>query len=269
VQLADALQRVRKGSVTLAPEGGSARMRRVINKTVSDKDIRDAFRAAFETGYRAVKLYFIIGLPTETDADLAAIAEKGQWAIDIAEEVLGKQEARSVRVTVSVSTFVPKAHTPFEFEPQVPLPEIMRRQQYIKRCIRDRRIEYKGHQPQSSQFEVLLSVGDRRISQVLLRAWEKGARFDGWTDQFSYDRWMQACAEAGVDIDWYTHRKKGYGEVFAWDHLFAGVQKDWLIEDHTRAMNETEVEDCRWENCDLCGACMAFGVLPTLKGENA
>jgi radical SAM family uncharacterized protein len=270
VQLADALQKVRRGSITLAPEGGSARIRRVINKTVSDQDIRDAFRAAFETGYRAVKLYFMIGLPTETDADLAAIAEKGQWAIEIAEQLLGKQEARSVRVTVSVSTFVPKAHTPFQFEPQVPVAEIMRRQQFVKRCIKDRRIEFKGHQPQSSQFEVLLSTGDRRVSQVLLKAWELGARFDGWTDQFDHDRWLKALAAASVDINWYAARRKGYGEVFAWDHLFAGVQKDWLIADHMRAMAETEVEDCRWENCDLCGACMVFGVLPVLKaGENA
>jgi radical SAM family uncharacterized protein len=265
VQLADAVQQVRKGSVTLAPEGGSARIRRVINKTVSDQDIRSAFRAAFESGYRSIKLYFMIGLPTETDEDLKAIADKGYWALEIAQEVLGKQEARNVSVTISVSTFVPKAHTPFEFEAQPLHEEVTRKQRYLKSCIHDRRIEFKGHQPESSHFEVLFSVGDRRVAATLLRAWELGARFDGWTEHFHYKRWLQACAETGVDLAWYTHRRKPYGEVFAWDHIFAGVQKDWLIEDHLRAMNETEVEDCRWENCDLCGACMTFGVLPTLK----
>ena len=265
VQLADVLAKVRKGSVTLAPEGGSARIRRVINKTVSDKDIRSAFRAAFESGYRSVKLYFMIGLPTETDEDLKAIADKGTWALEIAEEVLGRQEARSVRVTISVSTFVPKAHTPFEFEAQPLREEVMRKQKYLKSCIRDRRIEFKGHQPESSHFEVLFSVGDRRVSQALLRAWQMGARFDGWTEHFDYQRWLQACQETGIDLAWYAHRRKPYGEVFAWDHIFAGVEKTWLIDDHLRAMQETEVEDCRWENCDLCGACMAFDVLPALK----
>lgn len=265
VNLADALQQVRKGSVTLAPEGGSARIRRVINKTVSDRDIRAAFRAAFEAGYKAVKLYFILGLPTETDEDLRAIAEKGHWALEMAEEILGKQAARSVRVTISVSVFVPKAHTPFEFEPQVTRPEIKRRQQVIKRALKDRRIEYKYHESESSHLEAMLSLGDRRVSAALLRAWEMGARFDGWTEHFDYQRWLKACEETGIDIAFYAHRKKGYGEVFAWDHLNAGVSKDWLIDDHERAMNEEEVEDCRWENCDVCGACMSFGVLPLLK----
>ncbi len=265
VGLADAVNKVRKGSITLAPEGGSARIRRVINKTVSDRDIRDAFRAAFESGYRSVKLYFIMGLPSETDEDLAAIAEKGHWALQIAEEVLGRQEARNVRVTISVSVFVPKAHTPFQFEGQPTHAEIRRRQQYIKRFLKDRRIEYKYHESDSSHIEVMLSVGDRRSSAALLRAWQMGARFDGWTEHFNYKRWLQACEEVGLDLSWYAHRKKGYGEVFAWDHLFAGVTREWLIDDHKRAMAEVEVDDCRWENCDVCGACMQFGVLPLLK----
>ena len=271
IQIADALQKVNRTSVTLAPEGGSARIRRVINKTVSDSDIRAAFRAAFQSGYKAIKLYFMIGLPTETDDDLRAIAEKGYWALEIAEEILGKQEARNVRVTVSVSTFVPKAHTPFQWEVQIPPAETQRRQWVVKRACKDRRIEFKGHHSESSYVETLLSVGDRRIAAVLLRAWELGARFDGWTDQFNSACWKQAWREAGVDPDFYISRKKNYAEVFAWDHLFAGVTKDWLIEDHKRAMAETEVEDCRWERCDVCGVCMAFGVQPDLKparGEN-
>lgn len=265
VQIADAVQQVNRSSVTLAPEGGSARIRRVINKTVSDRDIREAFKAAFTAGYKAIKLYFMIGLPTETDDDLRAIAEKGHWALEIAEEILGRQEARNVRITISVSTFTPKAHTPFQYEPQIGIEETQRRQMVVKRACKDRRIEFKGHHSESSHIEVLLSVGDRRVSAALLRAWELGARFDGWTDQFRYERWVQACAETGIDIDYYAARRKGYGEVFAWDHLFAGVTKEWLIDDHMRAMAETEVADCRWENCDVCGACMAFGVAPVLK----
>lgn len=265
VELADMAHRFRKGSITLAPEGGTARMRRVISKTVSDKDIREALRAAFRAGYRSVKLYFILGLPTETDEDLKGIAEKGQWAVEIAEEELGREEARKVRVTVSVSVFVPKPHTPFQFEPQVPLDEVRRRQQLIKRFIKDRRIEYKYHDSASSQIEALLSLGDRRVADVVLRAYELGARFDGWGECFSLERWQQACRDAGIDLSWYVHRRKPYGEVFAWDHLFAGVTKEWLAMDHQRAMQEEEVADCRWENCDVCGACMALDVLPTLK----
>jgi radical SAM family uncharacterized protein len=265
VALADATQKVKKGSVTLAPEGGSARIRRVINKTVSDKDIRDAFHAAFTAGYRSVKLYFMLGLPTETDADLQGIAEKGQWALQVAEEVLGRDEARHVRVTISVSVFIPKTHTPFQFEPQVTKDEVVRRQQLIKRFLKDRRIEYKYHPSDTSHIEAMLSLGDRRVSEVLLKVWEMGARFDGWTDHFRYDRWLKACAETGIDIGFYAYRRKGYGEVFAWDHLNAGVTREWLISDHQRAMNEEEVPDCRWENCDVCGVCMAWGVAPLLK----
>ena len=269
VALADRLQQVHKSSITLAPEGGSARIRRVINKTVSDRDIREAFRAAFAAGYRAIKLYFILGLPTETDDDLAGIVEKAQWALDIADEMLDRSEARKVRVTISVSVFVPKPHTPFQFEPQVEPDEVRRRQRYIKTLLRDRRIEYKYHPSDGSQIEALLSLGDRRVADVVLRAWELGARFDGWQEYFNYERWMQACREVGLSLDFYVHRRKGYGEVFAWDHLSSGVSKEWLMEDHQRAMAETEVPDCRWENCDVCGACMSLGASPILKaGSN-
>ena len=265
VGLAGLTQTVRKSSVTLAPEGGSARIRRVINKTVSDRDIRDAYRAALQAGYRSVKLYFMLGLPTETDEDLAAIAETARWGLEVAEEVLGRQESRQVNVTISVSSFTPKAHTPFEFEPAITRDEIIRRQNVIKRAIRDRRITFKSHPSDSSHVESLLSLGDRRVSKAILRAWELGARFDGWNDQFDHSIWMRAVQETGIDISWYTHRRKGYGEVFAWDHLSPGISKDWLIDNHQRALNELEIDDCRWENCDVCGACMSFGVLPVLK----
>ncbi|MGE5676133.1 MAG: TIGR03960 family B12-binding radical SAM protein [Mycobacterium leprae] len=266
VALADSIQKVHRGSVTLAPEGGSARIRRVINKTVSDQDIRAAFRTAFEAGYRAIKLYFILGLPTEQDEDLAAIVEKAKWALQIADEVLPPQEARRVRVTISVSVFVPKAHTPFQFEPQVRPEEAVRRQQYIKRCLRDRRIEYKYHPSDGAAIEALLSLGDRRVAETLLRVWQMGARFDGWTDQYDHQRWLRACAETGVDVDFYVYRRKGYGEVFAWDHLSTGVTKEWLVDDHLRAMAEEEITDCRWETCDLCGVCLQRDVSPLLKG---
>ncbi|HEY8347218.1 MAG TPA: TIGR03960 family B12-binding radical SAM protein [Symbiobacteriaceae bacterium] len=271
VTLADSVQQVHKSSITLAPEGGSARIRRVINKTVSDRDIREAFRAAFAAGYRAIKLYFILGLPTETDEDLAGIVEKAEWALQIADEMLPPREARKVRVTVSVSVFVPKPHTPFQFEPQVEPEEVRRRQRYIRSLIKDRRIDYKYHPSDASQVEALLSLGDRRVAGVILRAWELGARFDGWDEQFDMGRWLQACQDAGVSLDFYVHRRKGYGEVFAWDHLSSGVSKEWLIEDHQRALAETEVPDCRWENCDVCGACMTLGLQPLLKpaGGNA
>jgi radical SAM family uncharacterized protein len=269
VALADGVGRMRKGSVTLAPEAGSARMRRVINKTVSDRDIREAFRAAFLGGYRAIKLYFMVGLPTETDADLAGIAEKGRWALAVAEEVLGRKDARRVRVTISVSVFVPKAHTPFQFEPQPAPEEISRRLEYLGRQITDPRIAYKYHPAATSQLEALLSVGDRRVAPALLRAWELGCRFDGWNECLRQDLWEQACAETGVDIAFHANRRKGYGELFAWSHLSTGITPDWLIADHMRAMQETEVADCRWESCDICGACMELGVQTVLKGGGA
>lgn len=265
VGLAEQTQQVRKSSLTLAPEGGSARIRRVINKTVSDLDIREALRAAFRAGYRSIKLYFIIGLPTETDADLAAIPEIGRWALEIAEEELGRREARRVKVVLNTSVFVPKPHTPFQWEPQVEPEEVRRRQQTIRRLIRDRRIEFRYHESGSSQLEALLSLGDRRVAATIRRAWELGARFDGWGEHFDLERWLQACRETGVDLAWYVHRRRDYGEPLPWDHLFAGVTREFLVEDHRRALSEQEVEDCRWENCTVCGACMAFDVLPTLR----
>ena len=265
VDLASSVQKVRRGSVTLAPEGGTERMRQVINKTVTDADIDGAFRAAFRSGYRAVKLYFIIGLPAETDADLAGIVEQGYKALRVAEEELGRGEARNVRVTVSVSVFVPKAHTPFMFEAQVRPEEIRRRQRYIRSLIRDRRIEYKYHESEVSHIEALLSLGDRRVGAALLKAWQLGARFDGWTEHFSYQRWLQAMAETGLDLDWYAHRARSYAENLPWDHLNSGVTREFLIKDHKRSLAEEEVGDCRWEACDECGACPTFGVDPLLK----
>lgn len=265
VDLADSLRSLKKGSLTLAPEGGSQRMRDIINKDVGEADIENALSAAFAAGYRSLKLYFIIGLPFETDDDVIAIARLAHNAVGLADRLLGRAEARRVKVTVSASVFVPKPHTPFQFEPLLDPPEVRRRQQLLRRRIRDRRIQYKYHGSEESRIEAVLSRGDRRVARVIQGAWQRGARFDGWSECFRPEAWQAAFSEAGLDPEFYTSRPIPYDEVLPWDHIFAGVTRAFLVRDHRRARAAQVVDDCRWHRCDGCGACPVFGVWPTLK----
>lgn len=262
IDLANELSRNgRRSGLTFAPEGGSERMRKVINKMVTEDDLIDTVAAAFSSGWRQVKLYFMCGLPTETDEDVLAIADLARRVIETGRKVSG---TRDIRCTVSIGGFVPKAHTPFQWAGQASAETIDHRLRLLRDTIRQDRLYGKAigmryHDGKPGTIEGLLSRGDRRVGRVIERVWRDGGKFDGWSEYFSFDRWATAAAEElacfGVDLDWYTTRERGYEEVLPWDHLDAGLDRDWLWEDWQDALDEREVDDCRWTPCFDCGVC--------------
>jgi radical SAM superfamily enzyme YgiQ (UPF0313 family) len=255
----------RRSGLTFAPEGGSERMRRVINKMVSEEDLIRTVTTAYENGWRQVKLYFMCGLPTEEDSDVLAIADMARRVIQAGREATGR---RDIRCTVSIGGFVPKPHTPFQWAAQCDHETVDRRLRALKDALRrdreyGRSIGLRYHDGQPSIIEGLLSRGDRRVGRVIRAVWEDGGRFDGWSEHFSYERWAacadKALADEPVDLDWYTVRERDEVEVLPWDHLDAGLDREWLWQDWQDALEETEVEDCRWTPCYDCGVCPTMG----------
>jgi radical SAM superfamily enzyme YgiQ (UPF0313 family) len=251
----------RRSGLTFAPEGGSERLRKVINKMVSEDDLIQTVAAAYSHGWRQVKLYFMCGLPTETDDDVLAIADLAKKVIATGREVSGR---RDIRCTVSIGGFVPKPHTPFQWTAQLDHETTDRRLQMLRDVVHKdkqygRAIGFRYHDGRPGIIEGLLSRGDRRVGAVIEEVWRQGGRFDGWSEHFSYDRWLAATevalAETPVDLDWYTLREREYSEVLPWDHLDSGLDRDWLWEDWQDALNEVEVDDCRWTPCFDCGVC--------------
>ncbi|REF35346.1 TIGR03960 family B12-binding radical SAM protein [Thermasporomyces composti] len=262
VTLANELSRNgRRSGLTFAPEGGTERMRRVINKMVTEEDLIRTVSTAYSHGWRQVKLYFMCGLPTETDEDVVAIADLARKVIEAGREASGR---RDIRCTVSIGGFVPKPHTPFQWAAQASWETVDARLAKLRAAIREdreygRAIGLRYHDGKPSIIEGLLSRGDRRVAKVIRAVWEDGGRFDGWSEYFSYDRWVKACEEAladePVDLDWYTTRERDETEVLPWDHLDAGLDREWLWQDWQDALDEVEVEDCRWTPCYDCGVC--------------
>ncbi|MGW7484508.1 TIGR03960 family B12-binding radical SAM protein [Nonomuraea muscovyensis] len=251
----------RRSGLTLAPEGGSERMRKVINKMVTEEDLIRTVTTAYSQGWRQVKLYFMCGLPTETDEDVLGIADLAKKVIRAGREVTG---SRDIRCTVSIGGFVPKPHTPFQWAGQADHETVDRRLKALRDSLRGdkeygRAIGYRYHDGKPSIVEGLLSRGDRRVGAVIRAVWEDGGRFDGWSEHFSYERWMSAAEQAGVDVDWYTVREREENEVLPWDHLDAGLDREWLWQDWQDAVSGAEVEDCRWTPCYDCGVCPTMG----------
>lgn len=256
VDIAERLQQVRKSGLTFAPEAGTQRLRDVINKNVTEDDLLHSVRTAFEQGWKAVKLYFMMGLPTETDEDIVGIANLAQKVVDCYKEVKGK---RGVKVTVSVSCFVPKAYTPFQWFAQVPQEEFERRQRLLKESIRDRAIVFHYHDARASVLEGALSRGDRRLSAVIETAWRDGAKFDGWTDQFKDEVWKDAFCRCGVAPEFYSRRTRDLDEPLPWAHTSPGVSEDFLRREWRRAEEAALTHDCRRETCTGCGVCPKLG----------
>jgi radical SAM family uncharacterized protein len=266
VTLANELSRNgRRSGLTFAPEGGSERIRRVINKTVSKEDLVRTVTTAYANGWRQVKLYFMCGLPTETDADVLEIADLAVEVIRAGREASGSKD---IRCTVSIGGFVPKPHTPFQWAGQASAETIDSRLTLLRQAINaDRRIGrsigLRYHDGKPGVIEGLLSRGDRRVGKVIERVWRDGGHFDGWSEHFSYPRWTTAAAEElgsfGLDLDWYTTRERTEHEVLPWDHLDSGLDKEWLWEDWQDAISEDEVGDCRWTGCYDCGVCPTMG----------
>ncbi len=268
VTLADELSRNgRRSGLTFAPEGGSDRIRKVINKMVTEDDLIKTVSTAYASGWRQVKLYFMCGLPTETDEDVLAIARLARRVIETGRAATGRHD---IRCTVSIGGFVPKPHTPFQWAAQCDHETVDARLRALGSAMRsDRRygkaIGFRYHDGKPSIVEGLLSRGDRRVAKVIRAVWQDGGRFDGWSENFSYERWERCAADTlaadGVDLDWYTTRERPYGEVLPWDHLDAGLERDWLWQDWLAAINPDgadEVEDCRWTPCFECGVCPAM-----------
>jgi radical SAM family uncharacterized protein len=262
IDLANELSRNgRRSGLTFAPEGGSERIRKVINKMVSEEDLIRTVTAAYSAGWRQVKLYFMCGLPTETDEDVLQIAEMARNVIRAGREATG---SRDIRCTVSIGGFVPKPHTPFQWVGQLGAEETDVRLAKLRDAIRadrdyGRAIGFRYHDGKPGLVEGLLSRGDRRVGKVIRAVYEDGGRFDGWSEFFSFDRWA-ACAERAladepVDLNWYTVRERDQVEVLPWDHLDSGLDREWLWEDWQDALREVEVEDCRWTPCFDCGVC--------------
>ncbi|HZW50210.1 MAG TPA: TIGR03960 family B12-binding radical SAM protein [Bacillota bacterium] len=257
VQLADKVQQVRKSGLTLAPEAGSQRLRDVINKRVSEQQILDAAGGAFDAGWSSLKLYFMLGLPSETDEDLAEIIALAQ---KIAALYRQKKRRGKLHIGISVSTFVPKPHTSFQWMGQIPVEEIKRRQYYLRSLLRDRAIELSTHDAETSVLEAVFSRGDRHLAKVVLRAWQLGARFDGWSEYFRPDLWRQAFIESGIVPESYSEREIDFSAALPWDHLDSGISKDWFINQWHLAEQAIETPDCRSGDCSMCGVCPSYGV---------
>jgi radical SAM family uncharacterized protein len=255
----------RRSGLTFAPEGGSERLRRVINKMVSHQDLINTVTAAYSQGWRQVKLYFMCGLPTETDSDVLEIATMAQDVIRAGRLATG---SRDIKATVSIGGFVPKPHTPFQWAAQAAPEVVDRRLKKLREAINSdrslgRNIGMRYHDGEPSIIEGLLSRGDRRVGAVIERAWRDGARFDGWSEHFSFARWVAAAdaelTPTGVSLDFFTTRERDADEVLPWDHLDSGLDKQWLWDDWQDALTGYEQDDCRWTPCFDCGVCPTMG----------
>ncbi len=246
------LQRARKTSITFAPEAGTQRLRDTINKNVTEQDLLQSCRTAFEGGCNAVKLYFMLGLPTETDEDVVGIADLAQKVYWTWKEY-AVNRARGVRITVSTSFFVPKPFTPFQWEAQISMEEYHRRVDLLRSSIRNKSIQYNWHEMNTSYIEAVLARGDRRLGAVLEAVWRDGARLDSWSEYFSFERWMDAFVRAGVDPDFYARRARTREEILPWSMVDIGVHTDYLWREREQAYRSVITPDCRVQ-CMGCGA---------------
>ncbi len=245
------LSQVRKSGLTIAPEAASERLRRVINKDVSKQELLEGTREAFRQGWRHVKLYFMVGLPTETEEDVAAI-------VDLSEEVsLQRKEVGSGpgRVNVSIAPFVPKPHTPFQWEPMADLERLRAARRLILDKARMRSIRYNFHDPEASLVEAALARGDRRLGAVLERVWRDGGRLQNWSEHFVFDRWLDAFAAEGLSLDFYATRERAEDEALPWEHIDFGLTREFLLRERAKARRGELTPDCRTGACSECGAC--------------
>ncbi|MBE7032029.1 MAG: TIGR03960 family B12-binding radical SAM protein [Ruminococcaceae bacterium] len=258
MELMEKVQTVKKSGLTFAPEAGTQRLRDVINKNVLEEDLLRTSRIAFEGGYNRIKLYFMIGLPTEMEEDVKGIAELAQKVIDVFYSIPKEvRKGRSVTVTVSTSSFVPKPFTPFQWEPQNRIETLIEKQKLLKDSIKTKSISYNWHQSHVSFLEAVFAKGDRRLADVLIAAQKKGCKFDGWDEHFDYEKWLEAFRDCGVDPEFYAYRKIDHNEVLPWDHIDIGVKKEYLMKEHDRAYEGVTTPSCR-EKCMGCGAA-SFG----------
>ena len=257
MELMSRLQKVRRGGLTFAPEAGTQRLRDVINKNVTEEDLLHTCRIAFEGGWNGIKLYFMLGLPTETDEDVVGIADLAAQVLHVWRESSPNKQ-RGVRITVSTSCFVPKPHSPFQWEAQVTREEYRRRVNLLRDSITAKNVTYNWHDPDTSFVEAVLSRGDRRVGDAIEAVWRRGGRMEAWSDYFSFKRWMDAFDECGVDPDFYATRERAEDEVLPWCCVDMGVRTSLLLRERRRAYSAQLSPDCR----AACSACGAQDLLP-------
>ncbi len=252
-ELMQKLTAVRRSGLTFAPEAGTQRLRDAINKNVTEDEVMETVRKAFAGGWTGVKLYFMIGLPTETLDDVAGIAELGQKVVNEFYNNPDKPKGKGVTVNISASSFVPKPFTPFQWEAQDTMEQLSEKQQHLMASVRTKKINISTHLTPTSFLEGVFARGDRRLSKVMEAAWKKGCRFDGWDDQFHFDLWMEAFKECGIEPSFYANRKRDFSEVLPWDHLDYGVSKKFLMKENEKAHKSETTQNCR-QKCAGCGA---------------
>ncbi len=253
LELMEKVQKVRKTGITFAPEAGTQRLRDVINKNITEENIMKSTAMLFAGGWTSVKLYFMIGLPTETMEDVKGIAELAGKVLDVYFAIPKEERAKNINITVSTSSFVPKPFTAFQWEPQDSREMIIEKQNTLKHAITSKRIKYSWHDNKTSTLEGIFARGDRRLCKVIVRAVEKGCKFDGWSDCFRYDLWMETFDELGINPGFYNARRREFTEILPWDHIDIGVTKDFFIRECKKAYNEETTPNCR-EKCAGCGA---------------
>ncbi|KAB3531433.1 TIGR03960 family B12-binding radical SAM protein [Alkaliphilus serpentinus] len=256
-EIMEEVQKIRKSGLTFAPEAGSQRLRDVINKGITEEDLRNAVEKAFSLGWSSVKLYFMIGLPTETNEDLVGIKELAYMVVDCYHRTDKEKRGKGLNVTVSASNFVPKPFTPFQWVPQNSLEEINKKQKTLVDELRHKKITFNYHDAKTSFLEGVFARGDRRLSKVLAHAIEEGCKFDGWGEHFNFDRWMRVFEETAVDPSFYANRSRNYEEILPWDHIDVGVTKEFLIRENEKAKEGKLTVDCR-TNCSGCGINQGF-----------
>ena len=257
--LLEKIKKVRKSGLTFAPEAGTQKLRDVINKNVSEDEVMSTCRIAFEGGYTNVKLYFMLGLPTETDEDVAGIAELAQKVVDLYYTIPNRPKGKGVQVSISTATFVPKPFTPFQFEPQATREQIEHKQKVLIDSVKTRKIKVSWHNPDVSILEAVLAKGDRKLGKAIYTAWKKGCKFDGWEEFFRFDLWLEAFEETGIDISFYANRKRDYDEILPWEHLDYLVSKNFFIREHKKAVyDQKTTPNCRIK-CAGCGVNKAVG----------
>lgn len=257
-ELLEKIKSVRKSGLTFAPEAGTQRLRDVINKNITEDEIMRTCRTAFEGGYSTVKLYFMLGLPEETLEDVEGIAKLAQKVLDLYYETPKEKRGKSVQISVSTATFVPKPFTPFEFEPQATPEEIKEKQEHLFKSLTSRKIRLSTHQSYTSILEAVLARGDRRLGKAIYTAWKKGCYHDGWDEHFKADKWQEAFEECGLDTSFYAHRRRSYDEIAPWSHLDYLVSHEFFVRENKKAHQAVTTRNCK-EGCSGCGIKCEYG----------
>ena len=257
-ELMEELKKVRKSGLTFAPEAGTQRLRDAINKNVTEEEVLSTAAQAFRGGWTAVKLYFMMGLPTETLDDIAGIAELAQKVVNEFYKNPDKPKGKGVTVSISVASFVPKPFTPFQWEPQDTMEQLVAKQKHLMENVHTHKIQVSWHQSQTSFLEGVFARGDRKLCDVIEAAWRKGCKFDGWDEYFQFDKWMEAFEACGVDPAFYSNRRREFSEILPWDHLDYGIRKEFLIEENQKAHESVTTPNCR-QKCAACGAARLNG----------